>query len=69
MSELQHNVIRWPMIFTLSRGYRLLHDVRLLAKPKQPESYAMELWTIMLSVRRFPFSLTILFDASFVEDD
>ncbi|CAF0848203.1 unnamed protein product, partial [Adineta ricciae] len=49
MGELQQNVIRWSMVFTLSRGYRLLHDVCLLAKPKQPESYAMELWTIMLT--------------------
>ncbi len=49
-SELNQNSIRWSLIFTISRGHRLLHDVRLLAKPNQPEQYAKELWTIMLTV-------------------
>ena len=37
-------------MFTISRGHRLLHDVRLLTKPNQSEQYAKELWTIMLTV-------------------
>jgi len=44
------NPIRWSLIFTISRGLRLLYDVRLLAKPKQSEEYAKELWRTMLTV-------------------
>ncbi len=49
-NELNMNPVRWSLIFTIARGLRLLHDVRLLAKPKQPEEYAKELWTILLTV-------------------
>lgn len=49
-NELNQNVVRWSLIFTISRGHRLLHDVRLLAKPKQSEQYAKELWSTMLTV-------------------
>ena len=42
--------VRWLLIFTIVRGLRLLHDVRLLPKPNQPEEYAKQLWTILLSV-------------------
>ncbi len=49
-NELNMNPIRWSLIFTISRGLRLLYDVRLLAKPKQPEEYAKELWRTMLTV-------------------
>ncbi|CAF1316968.1 unnamed protein product [Adineta steineri] len=48
-NELNQNSVRWSLIFTISRGHRLLHDVRLLAKPKQSEEYAKELWTTMLT--------------------
>jgi len=49
-NELSMNPVRWSLIFTIARGLRLLHDVRLLAKPKQPEQYAKELWITMLTV-------------------
>jgi hypothetical protein len=49
-NELNMNPVRWSLIFTIARGLRILHDVRLLAKPKQPEQYAKELWTTMLTV-------------------
>ncbi|CAF3812228.1 unnamed protein product [Rotaria sordida] len=48
-NELNMNPVRWTLIFTITRGLRLLHDVRLLAKPTQPEQYAKELWTTMLT--------------------
>ncbi|CAF1236923.1 unnamed protein product [Rotaria sordida] len=47
--ELNQNPIHWALIFTITRGHRLLHDVRLLPKPDEPEEYAKELWTTMLS--------------------
>ncbi|CAF3970362.1 unnamed protein product [Rotaria sp. Silwood2] len=43
------NPVRWSLIFTITRGLRLLHDVRLLVKPNQSEQYAKELWTTMLT--------------------
>ncbi len=49
-NELTMNPVRWSLIFTIARGLRLLYDVRLLPKPKQPEEYAKELWTTMLTV-------------------
>ncbi|UJR22353.1 hypothetical protein I4U23_025415 [Adineta vaga] len=49
MHELNMNPIRWPLIFTIARGLRLLHDVRLLSKPNPSEEYAKELWTILLT--------------------
>jgi hypothetical protein len=49
-NELNMTPVRWSLIFTISRGLRLLYDVRLLAKPKQPEEYAKELWKTMLTV-------------------
>ena len=49
-NELNMNPVRWSLIFTITRGLRLLHDVRLLTKPNQPEQYAKELWTTMLMV-------------------
>ena len=58
INELNHNPIRWSLIFTISRGHRLLHDVRLLPKPTDPEQYAKDLWTIMLTVykkKRYSF--------------
>ncbi|CAF1392236.1 unnamed protein product [Adineta steineri] len=48
-NELNMNPVRWTLIFTITRGLHLLHDVRLLAKPKQCEEYAKELWTILLT--------------------
>ncbi len=54
------NPVRWSLIFTICRGLRLLHDVRLLAKPKQPEQYAKELWTTMLTVLIY-FSISKIF--------
>ncbi|CAM4805641.1 unnamed protein product [Rotaria magnacalcarata] len=48
-NELEMNPVRWPLTFTITRGLRLLHDVRLLTKPSQPEQYAKELWTTMLA--------------------
>ena len=44
------NPVRWSLIFTIARGLLLLHNVRLLPKPKEPEQYAKELWTTMLQV-------------------
>ncbi|CAF5155208.1 unnamed protein product, partial [Rotaria sp. Silwood1] len=38
--QLNQNPIHWSLIFTITRGHRLLHDVRLLSKPNQPEEYA-----------------------------
>jgi hypothetical protein len=52
-NELNMNPVRWPLIFTIARGHRLLHDVRLLPKPKQPEQFAKELWTTMITVFSF----------------
>ena len=52
-NELNMNPVRWSLIFTMTRGLRLLHDVRLLAKPKQSDEYAKEVWTIMLTVCTF----------------
>ncbi|CAF1189299.1 unnamed protein product, partial [Adineta ricciae] len=49
MNELNMKPVRWPLIFTIARGLRLLHDVRLLPKPNQPEEYAKQLWTILLT--------------------
>lgn len=49
-NELNMNPIRWSLVFTIARGLRLLHDVRLLPKPKQSEQYAKELWMTMLTV-------------------
>jgi hypothetical protein len=49
-NESNQNPVRWSLIFTISRGHRLLHEVRLLAKPKDSEQYAKELWTTMLTV-------------------
>ncbi len=49
-NELNMNPVRWSLIFTIARGLRLLHDVRLLAKPKEPEQYSKELWITMLTV-------------------
>ncbi|CAF4915020.1 unnamed protein product, partial [Rotaria sp. Silwood1] len=48
-NELNMNPVRWSLIFTITRGLRLLYEVRLLAKPNQPEQYAKELWTTMLT--------------------
>lgn len=50
-NELSMNPVRWSLVFTIARGLRLLHNVRLLAKPTEPEQYAKELWTTMLQVR------------------
>jgi len=50
INELNMNPVRWSLIFTISRGLRLLHDVRLLSKPTQSEQYAKELWLTMLTV-------------------
>ena len=50
MNELNMKPVRWLLIFTIVRGLRLLHDVRLLPKPNQPEEYAKQLWTILLTV-------------------
>jgi hypothetical protein len=55
-NELNQTSVRWSLIFTISRGLRLLHDVRLLAKPKQPEQYGKELWSIMLTVFIFSWN-------------
>jgi hypothetical protein len=44
--------VRWPLIFTIVRGYRVLHDVGLLEKPIPSDDYAQQLWTIMLNVGR-----------------
>jgi hypothetical protein len=49
-NELNMNPVRWSLIFTIARGLRLLHDVRLLSKPTQSEQYAKELWLTMLTV-------------------
>ncbi|CAF2850969.1 unnamed protein product [Rotaria sp. Silwood2] len=48
-NEVNMNPVRWSLIFTITRGLRLSHDVRLLPKPTQPEQYAKELWTTMLT--------------------
>jgi len=37
-----------PLIFSISCGYRPLHDVRLLAKPKYVEQYSKELYSTLL---------------------
>lgn len=50
MNQLNQNSINWSLMFTNSRGHRLLHDVRLLPKPSDPEEYAKELWKIMTTV-------------------
>ena len=50
INELNMNPVRWSLIFTITRGIHLLHDVRLLPKPKQSEQYAKELWLTMLNV-------------------
>ena len=47
--QLAMNPVRWPLIFTVANGHRLLHDVQLLEKPKQCEQYAKELWTTLLT--------------------
>lgn len=48
-NELNMSPVRWSLIFTMSRGLRLLHDVRLLPKPNEPEQYAKQLWTTMIT--------------------
>ncbi|CAF3651048.1 unnamed protein product [Rotaria socialis] len=47
--QLDQNPIQWPLIFTITRGLRLLHDVRLLPRPQEPDQYAKELWMTMLA--------------------
>ena len=52
IAELNHQPIRWSLIFTLARGHSLLHDVQLLPKPNESEQFAKELWILMLNVRK-----------------
>lgn len=68
-NELTMNPVRWSLIFTIARGLRLLHNVRLLPKPKEPEQYAKELWTTMLQVfiNNIPFRESY-FDLSLEND-
>ncbi|CAF0948619.1 unnamed protein product, partial [Didymodactylos carnosus] len=40
--------VRWGLIHTIVRGYKLLHDARLLSKPKNLEQYTKQLWATML---------------------
>lgn len=52
INELNQNPTRWSLIFTIARGLRLLHDARLLSKPKDSEEYAKDLWMKMLNVTK-----------------
>lgn len=53
MKELNKIPVNWSLLFTIARGHRVLHDVRLLPKPKESEQYAKELWTTMITVYFF----------------
>ena len=52
IDEFNMNSIQWPLIFTVARGHRLLHDVGLLSRPDEPDVYAKTLWSNMLTVDR-----------------
>lgn len=49
-NELKMDTVRWPLIFSIARGLRLLHDVNLLPKPQQHDEYAKELWATLITV-------------------
>jgi hypothetical protein len=48
--QINQTSICWPMLFTVIRAHRLLHDVRLLPKSEHTPVYAEQLWTTMLTV-------------------